>query len=520
MKFSKLFIAIISITLTMTIVCQEEAGVKIAVSQNVIEGFEKKLLPLLAQELGSLDIPGTQIDVDAGIGTLHIYLQNIHFQISNLISDNVQISFGEPNKILVNANNINGQGHLNVRFKLGFVSETDSVDVKINRVNSQAEVTLARQESSKVKGKMMPTGYISKLNIDLDFDFNISGSVIAFVAGLVKSKIKNYINDQIQSQLKDKIMSETKNLIAHLVDQLPVYAPIGKDGLAIDYSLLSDPKVSNGYLIANSNGAIVNLNYPETLNPPYPYPTNLPDFDTEGKLIQMYLSDFSLYTALNSVFLSNLLDVTVKSEEVPKDSPIGLNTTSLEILVPGISDVYGKDQLVDVSSKIVTLPQVLFGSGQVNGTVTVEVSLLVRKDQGSEEALRIQTTASLSGDVHVQQEGQIRAFIHYLQLSNSTLIETTVPGAEIKNIEIVFNFAAKIALPIINNKYLNSISINLPSVEGITFNDSTVQIKNNYVEMNVNPQFDQVIMKYVQTRINTKMNARISEDEKLFLNWF
>ena len=51
----------------------------------------------------------------------------------------------------------------------------------------------------------------------------------------------------------------------------------------------------------------------------------------------------------------------------------------------------------------------------------------------------------------------------------------------------------KIIIPILNNKYLSNITIKLPSIDGITFYDSTVTIPNDYIELNVNPQFNTTI---------------------------
>jgi hypothetical protein len=518
-----------------TCLCNDQAGVKIAIKQDVIEGFERKLLPLLSDQLKYLAIPDTEMSVDAKIGTLHIYLKNIHFSISNIIPENIIIGFAEPNKLNVHAHQIQGNGHLDVRFKLGFVSETDSINVKINHLSSDAEITLGVQESTKIKGKMMPTACISNISIDLDFDFDIHGSLIAYIASLVKSRIKDYIYSQIQSEMKQVIMDQTKQIISSLVDQLPVYAPLDDNGLALDYSLLSSPKVTNGYLILNSNGAIVNLNHPESLNPPFVQPTTLPDFDPNGKLMQMFLSDYSINTAINSVFLSNMLDVTIKSEDVPSDSPLQLNTTSLEMLVRGISDVYGKDKKVDLQSKVTTRPDVWMSENFLNGTTVTELSLLVRNDNGTHDvALRFNTTISGSGDVHVQSQGQISAWIHSLELSNSTLIESQLKEADINHIEIMFNFATKIVLPILNNNYLKKITIKLPEIEGITFNDSTVEIENQYVEMNVTPQFDKIFkatMGYFKSSRNKKEKVsknkivkeiKINElevEEGLFLSW-
>lgn len=514
MENSFKYLIILSLILSISL-CNDQAGVKISVKQDVIEGFEKKLLPLLSDQLKDLSIPDTEMSMDAKIGTLHIYLKNIHFSFSNITPDNISIGFAEPNKINVHAHQILGNGHLDVRFKLGFVSETDSISVRINHLSSDAEITLGVQESTKVKGKMMPTAWISNISIDLDFDFDIHGSLIAMIASLVKSRIKDYINSQIQSEMKQVIMDQTKQIISSLVDQLPVYAPLDDNGLALDYSLLSSPKVTNGYLILNSNGAIVNLKYPKSLNPPFVQPTTLPDFDINGKFIQMFLSDYSINTAINSVYLSNMLDITVKSEDVPHYSFFQLNTTSLEMIVRGISDVYGRDRKVDLHSIVTSRPDVAISENRINGATTVDLSLLVRNDDGTHDlALRFNTTISSSVDVRVESQGQISAWINTLQWSNCTLIDSKLKQTDITQIQNGFNFAMKVVLPILNNDYLKKITIKLPSVQGIIFNNSTAEIKNQYVEMNVTPQFDNILKTTMAFLASSRDNKKIQSKEK------
>jgi hypothetical protein len=468
-----------------------EAGVKIALKQEVIQGIERKFLPKLAEKLKDFIIPDTEIPVDIGVGTLHIYLKNIHFSITNIDIEKVLIELNEPNKVFVHSHDIQGNGRLDVEFKLGFVEETDSVDVRVNRLGFDAEITLGTKESPKAKDKMMPSAKITNLSIDLDFDFDIHGKIIAKVIDLVKGKIKDYLNEKVRSKLHDIIIIESLKMISNYVDNFSVYVPLNEKGLAIDYSLLSEPRIINRYLIISSNGAIVNLNNSESMNPPFPYPTNLPDFNPQGKSIQMFISDFSINTAINSLYLSKMLEVMVKSEEVPDESPLQLNTTSLEPLIKGISKFYGQDKKIDLITNVTELPIMKMTDNCFNTTTEAEVSLLVRLENKTQDlALKFNTTLYGSADAHVQNEGQISAWIHNLEIIDTNLIETKLKDLDIKEVEKLINFSFKLLLPVLNKNYLKNLTVKLPTIEGISFNDSTAEIKNKYIEMNVNPKFD------------------------------
>jgi hypothetical protein len=494
-------LAILSFLLILFIYSQEKSGVKIAIKQEVLYGFEKQFLPLLVEELGKINIPDTNFDIDAGISTLHINLSEIHFKINNLPAENIEITLNEPDIVCVKANRITGDGSLKVHSKLGFISETDIVRVQVKNVNIDADASLTTQESKQVPGKLLPSAYVSRININVDFDFHVDGSVIAFVANLVKSLIKNYINEQINTQLRQIIMDESKYIISDLVSQLPVYVSLDYKGLAIDYSLISPPRISDGHLLLNSNGAIIKLDSKSSKDIPYKY-SDMPDFDPNGKPIQMFLSEYSIATAINSLYEANLFEVTLNPEDIPKDSPFQLNTTSLSILINGLSDFYGKNRPVRLHANVSELPKFEISEHLVDTSVVTELTVYVQLESGEwDQALKFSTNVLASGDAIVQTQGQISGHIHSLKLSDSKMIESKIKDANVSNIEIVFNFSSKLLIPILNENFLKSITVKLPTIEGISFEDSTVDIPSNYVEMNVNPQFAvNITRSYLQRR--------------------
>jgi len=512
-------LVILSIFMIIFINSQDRSGVKLALKDDIFYGFEKQYLPLLIEELGKINIPDTHLDVDVGISTLHIVLSQIHFNIANIRAEDIKITLQEPNIVCVKAKNISGNGSLAVHFKLGFLSETDHVNVQVKSVNIDADAVLTTQESQTVPGKLLPSAYISRINLDVDFDFHIDGSLVAFVANLVKSVIKKYINEQIHSKLREIIMDESKLVIADIVSQLPVYVPLGYKGLAIDYSLLSAPRVSNGYLLVNSNGAIVNLDSPISKEVSYKY-IDIPDYDPLGKSIQMFLSEYSIETAINTLYETHLLDITINPEDVPKESPIQLNTSSLSILITGLSDYYGKDKKVKIYTNVTEIPTFEISDNLIKAEVVTELTFYALLDSGEwDEALKFSTKVLASGDAVVQTQGQISGHIHTLQLSESQLIETKIKDANVKNIEIVFNFSSKLIIPILNENFLKNITIKLPTIEGISFDDSTVEIKGGYLEMNVNPKFESLKFRnYIARRAAIIQNKLQLQVIPLFLN--
>jgi len=488
MKF--IFFLILLSDCLYNFLANDRAGVKIAAKQDIILDFQRKYLPMLLSKIGQISVPDQSFDLDAKIGTLHIYLTQINFLITNLLSNNISMEFKEPNHISVSAKEISGNGQFYIKYKLGFISETDRIVVNIKRVDCQVTFKLGSTDSHLVPGKLIPTASIENININLDFDFDIYGSIIASIIDLVKGKIKSIINDQIQNNLKNQIIQKVNEIIADSVNNLPVYVPIGVYDLAVDYSLVSDPKVLDNFLILNSNGAIVNLNNPDSLINPYIIPDNLPDYDKSGKLAQVFASDYSINTAFRTLHLTKLLKIKVSSEDIPYNSPIQLNTTSLDLIINGLSDVYGKEKLVEIECETSgDAPKINLFENEAIVSVVGECSILVQVENSTfyDLALTFNTTITANANALMAEGGNITANINKIRLDNSVMVYSKIPKANIKNLENIFNFSSNLIVPFINNKYLKYLTISLPSVDGIYFNDSKVQIQNNFFEINLTP---------------------------------
>ncbi len=499
MKYLKLTLLTLTLLSLLTITTSNKAGVKASVNQKTLIGFENKFIPMLVNKFKKIDIPNQSLSVDVVFGSkLYVDLKDIEITLGDITGDNIDVKFTKPNIINVNINDIKAKGKLKTHLKYLFISETDSIDLVVKSLKVKCSLDLTTKESPDYKDKLLPYGHLKDFKLDIDFDFDIHGSIVAKIGSLVKSFIKGKLNDLIHDKAKEIAKEESAELIDDLVSKLTVYVPLMDNGLAVDYSLLSDPVVNDEYLTVNSNGAIVNLNHKETLNPPY-NPTDIPDFDKDGQEIQVYLSQYSIDTALYSLFVSDMLKATVDSEDIPEDSPIQLDTSMLDTLIPGFVEKYGKHMPVDMKIKSNEKPGFVLGDGSINVKAKAEITILVRlNDTDSESngikqeaALVIDTTLSALADAQVSEDGNISSKIKSLTIKDSTIKMTQIPGANIKTVESTFNFLIKFATPIINTKYLEKIHVDLPSIEGIAFGNSRVDIKKEgYMSLNLTPTFD------------------------------
>ena len=230
----------------------------------------------------------------------------------------------------------------------------------------------------------------------------------------MKASIKNTLNDLIQEN----------------VHKFPVYIPINKFDLSVDYSLVSKHKIIDNYLILNSLGAIINLNKPESLNIPYSLPENLPDFDKNGKLSQVFFSDFSLNTAIRTLYLKGLLKVSINSNEIPEDSPVQFNTTSLDLLIDGFIDIYCKDKLVKFECESYNeSPKITIPGNEAIGNLTAICSIFVEIENSNstdnninlsfDKAIEFNTSVIVKANAVLSEGGNITANIKTLNLEKT-----------------------------------------------------------------------------------------------------
>jgi len=455
---------------------------------------EKKFFPIIMQKISKITVPDQEVSTKIPIfGTLGAFLTNIQVNINPITEQNVQVQFVEPNSMQLNVVNASAKGHFDARFQCSIFKESESIDFYLTKLNLSAKITLTMKESPSEKGKFLPQASISGFNIDIDFDFDIHGKLIAQFLKLIKPLIKNLLFDKILGALRGTIQNEIQKSVDKLINKLSIYIPVPQTSLALDYSLLSSPKVSNKFFIISITGALVDLDIPETKNPPFPIPDNIPEFDPLGKEIQVIISEFSIKTILNTLHKSDRLKFNLKSMDVPKDSPIQLNTTSLNVFLPGLTRVYGRDKLVEFfcsTTKNSTSPSVSFKHENVEGFFAVTCGLNVQlNDTIYEEAFKFNTEFDFSSQLYLCEKGELHGRIKRAFFNNSTLLTSKIPEMSMDTLEGFFNFAMGIGIPIINEKFLKNYFIPLPVIEGVEFSDSKMQIRENYIEFFLNPKY-------------------------------
>ena len=469
-----------------------KAGVKVSVPQETIHNAALKYVPQMTESLKDLEIPNQHIEVSVGLGTLYADLSNIHFTINEVPKDKITTKLEKQNKIdlaILGVDGIKGFGNLIITFKYLFITEPYQCHVDIYWINFKAYMQPGWEESIQSKGRYVPAFDVRAFDIDMDFDFKLEDSILGSIVQLAKGPIKDAIKSNLLSSIKEELIQNGREIFSDIVQKLPIFMPLSEDEtVVIDYSLVSIPSIENNMLIVNSRGSVINLSIPDSVNPPYPMPDDLPYRGKTNKQVQAFADSYVINVALNTLSLSNKLNTLIEAEDIPKTSPVQLNTSTLESLFPGIKELYGPNEPCDLFINVIQpLEGIILKEGGFNLIFNVEVQLIIEKNK--EIPVDFSGKMNIDADIKLLENGVIQAQINDALLSNMKIISSKIDNLDLESIEIAFNFIVDLMIPSINKEYLSTLVVVLPDLDNDKLDDSELFVNESNIELGVNPLF-------------------------------
>ncbi len=468
---------IFTIFLSLTLISCEGAGAKVAINDSTTKSIIKYFAPRINKVITNIHID----DQSFKVKKIKITLSEINFGISNFSPDLVNVKFLEPDIINIKVKNIKGWGKFKGKFKWAFISNTERVNFDLKDLDVDADIKL----TNRIKdGKILPNAIIQKLIFNYDYDFSFHGS-LAGILNIVKKPIKNAINKNLNKIIQEQ-SQEGLNIGLNLI---PIYIPINdKKGYAIDYSLISTPKIRQNYLLFNSYASFINTKIPDTQSKKFPLPENVTDYNINGKQLQVYVSDFVINRALYTFYKTGDLLYLIKPEILPKELPIKLDTTYLNTIFWGMSDIYGKGKLCDMLISVYSNPKVDLNSKYAHFYLPSNVSINVRGNDTP--AITFTTDVHLELDFQILENINISGYINEMKINNTKIYESKIPSVTPELITGEFDIVFTIIKPFLNSFIKSNLTFPIPSVEGIKFTDMTIQRFENYVAVNYNMIFE------------------------------
>ena len=168
-------------------------------------------------------------------------------KIPNFTRNKVKFKF-TSNGINIKVNGLSGEATGRGYKKVLLWTEARNVVITIYKGNIDAQLKI---KTKYVNGRLVPDAEIVRSKVDLDIKVRVKG----FLGGLFNGKVKKGILGAIDDVFKEK----TNELLKKGLEKIPIDVIIG-NSYRMDYSLVNDFQMKNGFFVINSYALFYNQN--------------------------------------------------------------------------------------------------------------------------------------------------------------------------------------------------------------------------------------------------------------------
>ena len=362
----------------------ELGGIKFALSEKMTHDLLYHFYPTINKEITS--IPLEDIRIERGLNVRELVLSIMDFNL-----DQIKIQFTEK-FINITISGLKARVTGKVYINKLFVVTNKDIEVKINEFSMNAKLKVYSKKDEN--GKLVPYANFTETpthTIDLDVDLeNTLWLLDEAVEPKVKKELKNAINKAFQDESQDllnKGIEKARNYTVMAIDE--------SNGLYIDYSLV-EVKMRKGYLEFNSFAFLYNINMPETMQTKRLPLTLLPPITSVDNPNQLFISQYSLNSALYTYFKTK-----------PLSTKLDIDSSILETLFP----TFGKElaEKTEIFLETTDPPTLDLKLAYVKGDIYGKISLKVegRNDLSIAATLHIETKIELIIKDNIYLSGRI-----------------------------------------------------------------------------------------------------------------
>ena len=327
-------------------------GIKFAISEKMAGDLLYHFYPAIMKEVRA--IPLKNMHIDRGIN-----VENLVLSITDFNLDQVKLKFSEKG---INIKILELKGYVTgiLYFNKYLIKEDKDirVDFKVSNLNGNIIVKTKKDK----KNKLVPYAQFSETptySLELDVDLE---NTLWLLDEAIEPKLESELEDAINSAFPEK-SNELLNDALEIAKNYTVMPIDEPKGLYIDYSLV-DIKMRNGFLEINSYAFLYNKNKPETMQPKRIPFTMLPQISSIDTPNQLFISEYSLNSALYTYFIT-----------YPLSLKINVDPNILESLLPTIGkEIAENTEVFFETTEPPTLSLKLsYIKGEIFGKVTIKV---------------------------------------------------------------------------------------------------------------------------------------------------
>ncbi|XP_018414550.1 PREDICTED: phospholipid transfer protein [Nanorana parkeri] len=458
----------------------QNSGCRIRITSKGLQFVKQESLKFVEQELENITIP----DLTGTEGKFSYSINNV--RVTHLQLSQSDLLF-QPHKQLV-LDISNASISLNFQRKLLYwlFYDVGTINASAEGVHIRTELDLSRDSRGRLK--------ITNMSCDATINrmqAGFSGTlkrVYEFLATFITTGMRFLLNQQICPALRHAGLV----LLNSLLNTIPVKNPVD-DYIGIDYSLLSDPLVSEDSLDMDFRGMFYSLN---AENDSIPNTSPALHIKQKERMVYIALSEYFFDSAMYAYYRSGVLSLEIANEEVPKDLEVLLRTSyfgSLMLLDPSVAEAPMKLELrVSTAPRFTIKPTGT--SVSVNAILNiylippaqppVQLSSMTMESRLSARVTLKKTTLQVHLDLK-----RFRIYSNKSALESLALIPLQGPLKTLLQLTV---------MPVLNERTKGGVSIPLP--EGLDFTRETTTHHAGFIliggDLHFSKSLREVIEKY------------------------
>jgi lipopolysaccharide-binding protein len=295
----------------------------------------------------------------------------------------------------------------------------------------------------------------------------------SWLYNLFISALRKHIEKAINEAVTKAIVENVDNGVNKALSTLPISIPINHQ-VEIDFPLVDNPVFAASYLAIPQLGEFYQISqHNECPSPRAP----LPD-EVTGQMVNMMLGDFVANSAGFTFFNLGELKLIISEKDIPPWSPVQLNTTSWQYILPPLYNKY-PNQLMQLKIYSTKPPTAVFTpSGATVSAIGNCDVYVINPDQSTTLAFTLGGYAATLGEAYLQGT-TICGNLTYAS-ADFNVTYSSIGPFDVKNLDKLINlFLSQGLIPAINQVLHTGFP--LPVIAGLSFNNPSVGWGNGYL---------------------------------------
>ena len=349
--------------------------------------FNIPILDGFALDFYILDSNFTKIGIDKAATNIKMdsTLNAIILEISNLtIEYKINVSFNSTGNLWFG----NGEGNVKIddfTLKFGFEPYTN------------VETGLLCVNVTQLKVEPDPKNF--------HIDFAGADNDIFWALNQISDLVIPFILD-FASKIDKGTLEQLSSVIDGLLETIPFQINVYKH-LWIDYTLLQEPDIINGFLTLLFNGTMFLKDEENPISPLAVLPTH----SDQGLPLQLFLSEYTLNTVFYSLYMDDFLIFLISPEMIPATMPFKLNTQFISVFIPQITNYYDLDTHMEVELNATTYPLIDITNAGATSTLYIYIYIFIY--------IYILVSLSVSMDIMAHTEADTKDLVLAIQMEMS-----------------------------------------------------------------------------------------------------